>query len=588
MEFKQELKPEIESILAGSGTEKDKDVMIGFPLPCPQHFSSDGADESHQSKKGGKGSRAKPSKIGGGLHGSTKAAAKRRMSALKKTFSKGKVKNKNTVKSGETNNAANSGEGSLGINDNDALLSNQSEVPAASSRGLNPALLDGMVHNEKYHEYSVKEQIKKIGDKSKSTQKEEFKTSQEAREALKQLEHFFQPSRDKSGDTKNAAACFNEMGEAKEAFALPRQAAYAGSRDQRPIQYGFLSQKHIEIIPNSVRDAFGLQLLSNEEESQTTNSKKRRLYSHQAEAIGAALDHIHTLVCTGTGSGKSLCFLLPILADVMNSDIASSDDQNDTNFVPMGTTALIMFPTKALAQDQLVKLQNLIKLNPMMQKHIRPGIIDGDTPHQNRGEIAEQCNIILSNPDTLHAALLPGWKGIYRDLLARLRYVVIDELHTYEGAFGAHVSLVLSRLARLTAVANLTLTRPQPDTSLVFIGCSATIGHAEDHFRLICPIAKEKDVKVLSSEEDGSPCAVKVRIGVSNELYIFVAVFQSARCSYHFYLRSTFLCGTHLYLIQAAEVSDMCLCQKRKIKIIVKHRKDGSGSEVPNQLERET
>jgi len=87
---------------------------------------------------------------------------------------------------------------------------------------------------------------------------------------------------------------------------------------------------------------------------------------------------------------------------------------------------------------------------------------------------------------------------------------VIDELHTYEGAFGAHVSLVLSRLIRVSRVANCTSSCPQNGNGLVFIGCSATIGHPEEHFRLICPIAKTEDIKLLTADDDGSPCAVKV------------------------------------------------------------------------------
>jgi len=89
-----------------------------------------------------------------------------------------------------------------------------------------------------------------------------------------------------------------------------------------------------------------------------------------------------------------------------------------------------------------------------MEKRIRPGIINGDTPHSTLGEMAKQCNILLSNLDTLHAAILPGWKATCKNFLARLHYIVIDELHTYEGAFGAHVSLVLRRLIRLAKVAN--------------------------------------------------------------------------------------------------------------------------------------
>ena len=205
----------------------------------------------------------------------------------------------------------------------------------------------------------------------------------------------------------------------------------------------------------------------------------------------------------------------------MNSDVNSSafadrdlNDENEGNdsYNNNGTSALIMFPTKALAQDQLTKLNSLIKLHPLLERHIRPGIIDGDTPHQNRKAIAERCNIILSNPDTLHASILPGWKGIYKVLLSKLQYIVIDELHSYEGAFGAHVSLVLSRLYRVClAATNLTsnTTNSSLESKLVFIGCSATIGHPDEHFRLICPISSPEKVYVITAKDDGSKCAAK-------------------------------------------------------------------------------
>ena len=204
--------------------------------------------------------------------------------------------------------------------------------------------------------------------------------------------------------------------------------------------------------------------------------------------------------------------------------VSCSRSHNDASADIRLSRALVMFPTKALAQDQLTKLEAILKRHPNMQQSIRPGIIDGDTPMTMRSHIADRCNIILTNPDTLHAANLPGWKANYSRMLANLHYLVIDEFHTYEGAFGAHVSLVLSRLSRLVRVANHTAdhsvaSMSNADTSpaktasgMVFIGCSATIGHPEEHFRLICPIGKHEEVRVLTAEEDGSPCAAKVRV----------------------------------------------------------------------------
>jgi Distinct helicase family with a unique C-terminal domain including a metal-binding cysteine cluster len=246
--------------------------------------------------------------------------------------------------------------------------------------------------------------------------------------------------------------------------------------------------------------------------------RKEALYSHQVKAIEAVLDGKHTLVCTGTGSGKSMCFLLPILAQVMKSDMAAACEFRDRDHLHGkgrgGCTAIIMYPTKALAQDQLTKLLAMVRKHPLMEKHIRPGVIDGDVSPQLRGDIVRQSNILLSNPDTLHAAIIPQWKNPYRDFLSRLRYVVIDELHTYEGAFGAHVSLVLSRLIRVSKVAQVTSCRDNNELlndEVIFIGCSATIGHPEDYFRLLCPIMQDEEVVVVAPEDDGSPCAAKVK-----------------------------------------------------------------------------
>ncbi len=525
MDVRTDLKGEIVSILGGKeeNAEKDKVIMIGFPSPF-DHFSTASCVKQNREKNKNKAT-------GSGLHGSTKTAAKRRLSALKRSI-------KTTKKSLDAKSGGRSKEVSKSMEvDNKRSPDSPKEIediehPIQLSRGIDPSLLDGMVNNEIYQQYNVKEQHEKMKEDLNSKHGEMTK---EGKAAIKELEIFFNRCRMKNKDGKDED---NNSGEAmtktKEDFILKNQAAYAGSRDEKRSKYSFLPQTHIDMIPISIRDAFGLQLSPDGIEEQQSvayralgahkgSSKRRMLYSHQAKAVEAALDHKHTLICTGTGSGKSMCFLLPLLADVMKSDMEQSPEGNTAGdeCLPLGghenstrTTALIMFPTKALAQDQLTKLETLVNSSLIMQKHIRPGIIDGDTPHQNRSDIAEHCNIILTNPDTLHAAIIPGWKVNYRNLLARLRYIVIDELHTYEGAFGAHVSLVLSRLVRVCKVANCTATNPRIDHGLVFIGCSATIGHPEEHFRLICPIARSEDVKVLSPEEDGSPCAAKVRTGI--------------------------------------------------------------------------
>jgi DEAD/DEAH box helicase domain-containing protein len=130
-----------------------------------------------------------------------------------------------------------------------------------------------------------------------------------------------------------------------------------------------------------------------------------------------------------------MCFLLPVIAKTLAS-LQNGD----------GYASILMFPTKALAQDQLTKINAMLNsLSPDFGDQLRAGVIDGDTPHTQRDTIASECQIILTNPDTLHAAILPNWKRpAYKQLLERVRTVVIDEAHVYEGTFGAHVSLVLA------------------------------------------------------------------------------------------------------------------------------------------------
>lgn len=481
----------LNDILSGSTQSEDDKVMIGFPLPS-DHFAAGGLVNNSNTQN------AHSQK----LHGSTKAAAKRRLSALKKSFKIGKKSAVDATTASST----------VANDEPEGERSNTQNTD--STCGLNPELLDGMVNTDKFQEYSVKEQHQR---QKRLQEAGSHNQSQEAKKAISELEEFFDRG-GKPNNTNNVSA----IKDIKNSFVLPKQAAYAGSREKRQALFSFLPQHHVESIPIEIRDAFGLQLTEDgivegksvayqALDAHQGSTARRKLYSHQAEAIEASLNDEHTLICTGTGSGKSLCFLLPILSRVMKSDMDASSLDHSMEVTGASSVALLIFPTKALANDQLTKLNSIIKSHPLLEKHIRPGIIDGDTPHSTRGEIANQCNILLSNPDTLHAAILPGWKATYKNFLARLHYIVIDELHIYEGAFGAHVSLVLRRLIRLAKVANCISEYPLPENKLVFIGCSATIGHPEEHFRLVCPIAKNENIKVLAPDEDGSPCAAKVR-----------------------------------------------------------------------------
>jgi DEAD/DEAH box helicase domain-containing protein len=150
------------------------------------------------------------------------------------------------------------------------------------------------------------------------------------------------------------------------------------------------------------------------------------LYAHQAETLASAYEG-DTIVTTGTASGKSLAFNLPVLNTL-------AEDRS--------ARALYLYPTKALAQDQARALHAL-KL-----PYLRPAIYDGDTPREERRAIRRKSNLILTNPDMLHVGVLPNHKS-WGDLLANLAWIVVDEAHTYRGVFGSHVANVLRRLRRL-------------------------------------------------------------------------------------------------------------------------------------------
>ncbi|MGH3066315.1 MAG: DEAD/DEAH box helicase, partial [Gaiellaceae bacterium] len=171
------------------------------------------------------------------------------------------------------------------------------------------------------------------------------------------------------------------------------------------------------------------------------------LYRHQAETWEAAQRDENIVISTGTASGKSLAFNLPVL------DSIARDPK---------TRALYLYPTKALSQDQARALAEL------RLKGLKPAIYDGDTPGERRWQIRKWSNVVLTNPDMLHVGVLPHHDR-WGDFLANLRYVVVDEAHVYRGVFGSHVANVLRRLRRLTRIYD---SEPQ------FLLASATIANA--------------------------------------------------------------------------------------------------------------
>ncbi|UTT65623.1 DEAD/DEAH box helicase [Janibacter sp. CX7] len=199
-----------------------------------------------------------------------------------------------------------------------------------------------------------------------------------------------------------------------------------------------------------------------------------RLWSHQARAAQAARDGRHVVLATGTASGKSLGYLLPSLTAVLEGRAAANG---------RGATALYLSPTKALAADQLARIQS------WAVPGVRAATYDGDTPTDERRWIRDHADVILTNPDLVHHSLLPGHEH-WAHVLRRLRYVVIDECHVYRGVFGSHVALLLRRLRRVAR---------RYGADPIFVLASATVG---DPGGLASRLVGDD---VLAVTEDGSP-----------------------------------------------------------------------------------
>ncbi len=182
----------------------------------------------------------------------------------------------------------------------------------------------------------------------------------------------------------------------------------------------------------------------------------RSLYTHQAIAVNLARHGRNVMVATPSASGKTLCYNVAVLEEFLGAAIGDG-------------RAIYLFPTKALAQDQLRVLRELAC--PGILAIDQVATFDGDTPAADRADIRKQARIILTNPDMLHAGIMPNHPAWAR-FLRNLKYVVVDEAHAYRGVFGSHVANVLRRLRRLCG-----LYGSQPR----FIMCSATIANPEEH-----------------------------------------------------------------------------------------------------------
>ncbi|MFK7801082.1 MAG: DEAD/DEAH box helicase [Anaerolineae bacterium] len=210
------------------------------------------------------------------------------------------------------------------------------------------------------------------------------------------------------------------------------------------------------------------------------NSGIDQVYTHQAKAVEASLNGENVVIATRTASGKSLCYTIPVLHSQLTKP---------------GSKALFLFPTKALAHDQTAATQKLISAGrlPMIVSSY-----DGDTPRSKRSQIRKSADILISNPDMLHAGILPFHTN-WRDFFRNLEYIVIDEIHAYRGIFGSHVANVLRRLSRICKFYG---------ASPNFICCSATIANPAEHAERLT----EQKFIVLSETSNGAPSGQKAFI----------------------------------------------------------------------------
>jgi DEAD/DEAH box helicase domain-containing protein len=199
------------------------------------------------------------------------------------------------------------------------------------------------------------------------------------------------------------------------------------------------------------------------------------LYTHQAASFQAVAAGKHVVTVTPTASGKTLCYNLPVIQTLLHDDSAR---------------ALYLFPTKALAQDQVAELQELANL---MEADIKTHTYDGDTPPTVRQAIRNAGHIVVTNPDMLHSAILPHhtkWVKLFENI----KYIIIDELHAYRGVFGSHVANVIRRLKRICRFYG---SEPQ------FLCASATIRNPQEHAERL--IGEE----VALIDDNGSPAGEK-------------------------------------------------------------------------------
>ncbi|KAG2115190.1 DEAD H helicase [Suillus discolor] len=203
------------------------------------------------------------------------------------------------------------------------------------------------------------------------------------------------------------------------------------------------------------------------------------LYYHQAAAINAIVQRKHVIVSTSTASGKSVIYQVPLLKFLEENSNA---------------TAILIYPTKALAQDQRTALEQLLCACPGLQ-HIKVATYDGDTPQDHRRAIRETASVIFTNFDMLHASILPH-EELWRTFIKNIKLVAVDELHYYSNLFGSHVAQIIRRFRRICAAVG--------NQRVVFVSCSATISKPSQHMKRLFGV---EDVEEIV--EDGAPSGKK-------------------------------------------------------------------------------
>ena len=356
------------------------------------------------------------------------------------------------------------------------------------------------------------------------------------------------------------------LGSAEEAFQIDEPSMDLINRQNREVFNDEGQVKHVEVLParngryvefedlpflssrKETRNDSGMRLLPAIEKA-LRSCGVEKLFEHQAEALSAALspERKHVIISTGTSSGKSVVYNVPVVQSIIEAKLeqsattesrsnihirsGSERDKEYTNITDdssMGPCALYLFPTKALSQDQLGALEHFLAALPKKNtssstatlsgstskicdigKFVKPFVVDGDTPHMDRNRARLAGNVIMTNPDMLHITLLPQHRQ-WRRFLRSLRWVVIDEAHTYKGIFGSHVAAVLRRLVRLCRTYSA---GNESNAGLQFIYCSATISNPCQHFAQLVPLHVLGGIKRLAAvTSDTAPRGEKLLV----------------------------------------------------------------------------